>query len=152
MKHCKKCNQTKSLDSFAKCSRLSDGKQSYCKSCLSLLNAEYRSKNKDKDKKRNAEYHKKEAEKVRDRHYKNRYGISYSVFMDMYKDQEGCCKICNTSLTLGDRSKTCAVLDHCHTTGKVRGVLCTMCNTALGKFCDSITILQSAIDYLEETR
>lgn len=152
MKHCKKCNTTKPLEDFAKCSRLSDGKQTYCRSCLSSLNSDYRSKNKEKDKKRNAEYHQREKERVRDRHYKNRYGVPYSVFLEMLEKQGNKCKICSIDLTLGDNSKTRAVLDHCHSTGKVRGILCNMCNTALGKFCDSPSLLESAINYLEETR
>jgi hypothetical protein len=39
-------------------------------------------------------------------------------------------------------------LDHCHKTGRVRGMLCPLCNTSLGGFRDSTTVLQRAIDYL----
>lgn len=41
-------------------------------------------------------------------------------------------------------------IDHCHTTGKVRGLLCRQCNIALGKFKEDVTILQSAIAYLKK--
>jgi hypothetical protein len=41
-------------------------------------------------------------------------------------------------------------IDHCHTTGRIRGVLCDDCNIALGKFKDNIETLKSAINYLEE--
>jgi hypothetical protein len=41
-------------------------------------------------------------------------------------------------------------VDHCHTTGKIRGLLCSKCNPALGAFNDNIEILNSAIKYLKE--
>jgi hypothetical protein len=40
-------------------------------------------------------------------------------------------------------------VDHCHTTGKVRGLLCSTCNTALGSFQDNPAYLKAAIHYLE---
>jgi len=40
-------------------------------------------------------------------------------------------------------------VDHCHREGRVRGLLCTNCNQALGKFSDSILLLESACDYLK---
>jgi hypothetical protein len=50
------------------------------------------------------------------------------------------CEICNTKENL--------VIDHCHDTKKVRGILCWSCNIALGHFKDSKTNLQKAMDYL----
>lgn len=152
MKTCKHCNLSKDLSCFAKHTKSKDGLQSYCKDCHHNINALYRLNNKEKDKERNKLYHKQKADIVRDRHYKNRYAISYDYFLELVENQNKKCKICKIDLTLGDRKKTCAVLDHCHVTGKIRGVLCTMCNTALGKFCDSISILESAINYLEESK
>ena len=43
-------------------------------------------------------------------------------------------------------------IDHCHKTGKVRGILCSECNTGLGKFKDSIELLQKAIEYLKRNQ
>jgi hypothetical protein len=40
-------------------------------------------------------------------------------------------------------------IDHCHETGKVRGLLCDACNTGIGRFSDQVDLLQKAIDYLE---
>lgn len=39
-------------------------------------------------------------------------------------------------------------IDHCHKTGKIRGILCSRCNTALGGFNDDIKLLDKAINYL----
>ena len=53
------------------------------------------------------------------------------------------CNICGTEL-----QKKC--IDHCHTTKKIRGVLCNNCNTALGLFKDNPEIIRNAIQYLEQ--
>jgi hypothetical protein len=72
----------------------------------------------------------------------------------MADQQQGRCAICATDLNLSStdvcRDKTVAV-DHCHETGKVRGILCGMCNTGLGSFKDSEKRLASAIQYLRRS-
>lgn len=69
-----------------------------------------------------------------------RYGLTLEQFDQMLTEQHGRCLICRKTESL--------VVDHCHTTGKVRGLLCNLCNTALGSFRDSPEILTSAIEYL----
>jgi len=53
------------------------------------------------------------------------------------------CQICNVELT-----KKC--IDHCHSTNKVRGVLCNNCNTSLGLVGDNISVLEEMIKYLQK--
>jgi hypothetical protein len=48
------------------------------------------------------------------------------------------------------REDVTTVIDHNHVTGGVRGVLCTRCNTGLGKFLDGVDLLKKAIAYLED--
>lgn len=62
----------------------------------------------------------------------------------MLTSQGGTCAICHGTATVGRLA-----VDHCHLTGKVRGLLCTNCNTALGKLKDSKELLLNAINYLE---
>lgn len=80
------------------------------------------------------------------------YNITESVMQQMYEDQKESCAICKTSISLlaGKTKKGKAHVDHCHTTGKVRGLLCTKCNTMLGMADDNIATLNKAISYLEE--
>ena len=70
--------------------------------------------------------------------------------MDKYESmllsQKGLCALCETSDPKGPTSKF--VVDHCHITGKIRGLLCNHCNTGLGKLGDSIESLNKAIRYL----
>ena len=69
-------------------------------------------------------------------------------FDEMYKTQNGKCLICGvTESCLGHR----LAVDHCHTTGKIRGLLCKSCNTAIGNFKDNIDNLKNAIIYLEKS-
>ena len=74
------------------------------------------------------------------------YGIDPSDFMDMMAMQNGRCAICGHE-DLTNRSFF-PVVDHCHETGMVRGLLCMNCNQGLGKFKDSPDRLFSAIAYL----
>ena len=63
----------------------------------------------------------------------------------MLEKQNHVCAICGNK----DNNKKLAV-DHCHTTGVIRGLLCSACNTSLGKFKDSVELLQNAIQYLKD--
>lgn len=79
------------------------------------------------------------------------YDITIEDYRVMYKEQSGTCKICNSEgfLMNPKRHKCKLVVDHCHTTGKVRGLLCHNCNRALGLLKDSINTLANAIKYVE---
>ena len=73
-----------------------------------------------------------------------KYGLtteSYSTFLDK---QNNCCALCLKQFTSTPH------IDHDHTTGKVRGLLCYPCNSGLGQFEDDIERLQRAISYLKQ--
>lgn len=81
------------------------------------------------------------------RHLRIQYDLTYDEFVNMLIAQDNKCAICNGELVFKDRKRK-PNIDHDHSTGKVRSILCFTCNTALGKFQDSKVLLQSAIDYL----
>lgn len=85
-------------------------------------------------------------DKAKSSDLKKVYGISIEQYHAMLKDQKYCCAICKKTAEEEIRSLN---VDHCHTTGKVRGLLCSSCNKALGSFKDSKDILNSAIVYLD---
>ena len=66
----------------------------------------------------------------------------------MYVDQQGYCAICSTKFD----DKKLNYIDHCHTTGKVRGLLCLSCNIVLGHIGDSVDIALKIIKYLTENK
>ena len=83
---------------------------------------------------------------------KRTYGITRQDYEDMLKAQENCCKICGSEgFLMKEHHRMKLVVDHCHDSGKVRGLLCHNCNRALGLMKDSVHTLESAIDYLEKT-
>lgn len=85
-----------------------------------------------------------------DNYLRNSYGISYEDFHKMFEEQNGKCKICRKAgFPLVSGQKIYLNVDHCHTTGAVRGLLCHNCNRALGLLQDDIAILKSAVEYLE---
>lgn len=105
------------------------------KFCCNKCYKEYREKNKRDPKELNRLYQKK-----------NRYGLSAEEYYSIFKKQNNKCAICCQEFS--DNNK--AFVDHCHKTNKVRGLLCTRCNTLLGMAKDNISILESAITYLKK--
>ena len=75
-----------------------------------------------------------------------RYGISYEKYKIMVEDQGGRCKIC------GRITEKRLAVDHKHSDGKIRGLLCTYCNTGLGLFYDDVELLKKAVGYLSDDR
>jgi hypothetical protein len=80
---------------------------------------------------------------------KRLYGINYNEYLEL-AEKQGCkCAICGSEESNNVRTSGKLFVDHCHTSGKVRGLLCSRCNHALGLFQDDIDRLRSAIDYLK---
>jgi len=77
-----------------------------------------------------------------------KYNMTVEEYDALLEKQNGVCAICQEACTTGRR----LAVDHCHETGKIRGLLCTKCNNGLGSFRDSVKLLYRASDYLEETR
>ena len=75
-----------------------------------------------------------------------RHGISSDDYNKMLSRQNGCCAICGDEL---ENVKCVTCIDHDHETGKVRGLLCLLCNNGLGMFRDNPEVLMRAAEYLE---
>ena len=74
-------------------------------------------------------------------------GITLVERDQMIEDQQGLCLICSSAFE--SMPSKHIHIDHCHETGKVRGVLCHYCNIGIGNFRDDPTMLRAAADYLE---
>ena len=79
-------------------------------------------------------------------HMKRNYGMTFEKYEAMLDEQNNVCAICSSPPP--DHHKKRLNIDHCHTTGRVRGLLCDVCNRALGLFKDSPDVLLKAISYL----
>jgi len=136
MKNCNVCNTKKPFSEFSKSNNIKgDGYQYTCKSCNTIQKRKWRENNIDKS--RNTKYIKK-------------FGLKLEDVLKILEKQNSKCAICKIGIEMGNK----AHLDHCHTTGKIRGFLCQKCNHGLGLFNDSIQALKSAIEYLsyDETK
>ncbi len=160
MKTCTECRVEKDLSDFYQRKNKNGQyilRESACKICTakkhrqrvsgwSTEKKELNYQNQRKWEKNNAERHKRN---VRKSDLKNKYGITIEYFENLLLEQDYLCKICNKEETSKTRILS---VDHCHVTGKVRGLLCSFCNTGIGLFKDSIKNLEGAIKYLEESK
>jgi len=81
---------------------------------------------------------------------KSRYGLDYETYLELLESHNNVCGICKkpeTAISSYGTPRRLTV-DHCHETGRVRGLLCDNCNRGLGHLQDDVSILKSAIEYL----
>jgi len=83
------------------------------------------------------------------RHASSRYGVTPADFDRMLSEQGGCCDICRVDLHGVGLDRDAPQVDHDHSTGRVRAILCRLCNTALGNFRDDPRLVRAAAAYLE---
>ena len=97
---------------------------------------------------KNRQYQKNNQDKVsparQRRNWLKRYGLTLDQYDEMLARQNGRCAIC---LRFPEATNKMHV-DHCHVTGKIRGILCRSCNWALGQFREDRYSLSRAIEYL----
>lgn len=146
-KICCRCGIEKLKEEFNKSSSHRDGLASDCKGCNRI---KMRLWNKNNVERRKEIYNNSRRANVSTRRstvLKYAYGITLDHFNGMYKDRDGKCDIC------GNRLPDCGTkglyVDHCHTLGHVRGLLCRKCNHAVGYLNDDIVLFQKAITYLD---
>lgn len=124
-RYCARCTQWKTKNSFY-------AKGSYCKSCQ-------------RDYAKSHYYDNRATQRAK------RYGISEEEYQALFNQQEGRCFICNQQETRRRGSTVFELsVDHCHETGRVRGLLCHNCNVGLGQFKDDPRLLEEAITYLQK--
>lgn len=87
-------------------------------------------------------------ERLRVKQIQNNFSISFEEALSLYhKSQNGCCSVCKKTKVENKKELS---IDHCHVTGKIRGILCSNCNSGIGLLKDSIDILELAIEYLKQ--
>lgn len=130
IKRCGKCKIPKPFKQFSRGNRTKNGLQSWCKTCSSECSSAWA-------KAQGPDYHRKH-------HLQYMFGLSIENHDRLLTAQGGVCAICRRPPSKG----THLVVDHSHKTGKIRGLLCSPCNKALGFLQDSIVHLTSGINYL----
>jgi len=147
---CRMCSQEKDESDF-----YSAGKKWFrrvCKPCFREDRKKYVKTPEQLEKKREYErrFHGANPTYAHDYVLMKSYGISHEDYEKMLADQGGCCKICGADDPAKSNKKAKFFsVDHCHTTGQVRGLLCLHCNTFIGYARDNTELLTKAIEYLK---
>lgn len=139
MRVCKVCGEAKPLSEYYKVKK--DGKfyHGKCKTCYVALQQQKYTK-----------------EKGRDANLRHKYGITTEQYNFMLQAQGGVCAICKTDEPGGRRSGRGGsaehfFVDHNHTTGEVRGLLCNSCNRVIGLVKEDVDTLKCMKEYLDAT-
>jgi hypothetical protein len=150
-KVCNHCKESKPLSDFHRRKDRNYAPLSQCKECKNAqeranpLNKEYRKKSYRRDIEKSRAYVRGKARRLA---YAS-YGITESDYERMLEAQGGVCAICKSPASSPRNARRRNLdVDHCHTTGQVRGLLCGCCNRAIGQLNNDVTLLFNAAKYL----
>ena len=135
-KECSKCKEIKLVAMFYTDKYQKSGLTCWCKECHRKSSASYRKNNPNKSK-----------ERIREWWLQTQYGLSPEEYDYLWDEQEGKCAICRGKCKTG----RALAVDHCHKTGRVRGLLCKNCNSGIGFLCDTYTGVERALNYLKRS-
>ena len=140
MKTCKKCNETKELTEFYKTGGTGSRPQSLRPRCRACTNKENRAYLESRPTKTDYSYRSI---------LKRKYGVTMEWYNAKFKVQQGRCAICSTE-EKGPKGRRFFCVDHCHTTGQPRSLLCANCNTGIGMLKDNPILVARAWTYLQQ--
>ena len=157
-KTCSTCFIEKPVAEFGKQSVRPDGLEVACKECMKERAA---NRYKDPTKRQkmldaSARWRERNPDADAEKHLIKKYGITLTQYEELFEAQGGVCALCKKGETTkrmkkGDGRERLAV-DHCHDTGRVRGLLCFKCNTAIGSLGDTEEDAQRVVDYLNRSK
>jgi hypothetical protein len=130
-KRCNRCNEWKSLSAFGVRKSRKDAPLTYCRDCMKDQVAHYQ-----------------RTDRARSVRYAYKYGVTLEWYEATLAAQQGGCAICDAPPDAGNPIHPRLAIDHCHQTGNARGLLCFLCNSALGRFDDKPELLLRAHAYL----
>ena len=143
-KRCSKCGTEKPLSEFGRNKVYSDGYRGQCNKCRYVYNKEWT---------------KKWARTPKGKKYRRTYGAAHNLryayglsspdWHTLFEAQGSRCAICATDKPGGRWNRF--VVDHCHKTGRIRGILCVYCNRKLAWLGDGLEGLAPFVDYLYAT-
>lgn len=133
MKRCSKCKEHKPLDQFAGRARSKDGLQHYCRSCMKRVMRDHRAKHPHSTRRSNLNAN---------------YGPGAADWYDeQYEAQEGKCALCGEAKP--NHGQDGLHLDHCHSTGRRRALLCSRCNSLVGRIESNPALTEAAMLYVK---
>lgn len=159
VKKCSRCKKLKPISGFNKmshnCIDCNKYRQKYYwsnRKKVLVRQRKYYFKNHTKMRKKWKQYYKKNYEKVKNADLKRIFNITLDDYKKILADQKNKCTICGkqpNGRSDNNNTMTSLHIDHCHASGKIRGLLCRNCNMLLGNAMDDSQILIKAIEYLD---
>lgn len=134
-KICRVCKEEKSFTEYYKKQFGKYGVDSICKNCSKKKTYAYR---------QDQMSSKSKYIIARKSALKSKYNMTLEEYEILFNNQDGLCAICQKR----EKQNKLLAVDHCHKTGKIRGLLCSVCNTAIGKLNDDPKLLDKAARYL----
>lgn len=147
-KVCSACKVEKPLSDYGKQPRYRDGYRNQCNRCRSLATAAYFKTPAGKESIKRTRACPQWREKAAWKKREEKHGISRYEYDAMLASQGGCCAICRRDNPGTSKGLDTFHIDHCHVTGRIRGLLCQGCNTSLGKLGDTPEALLRAYQYV----
>lgn len=166
-KTCSRCFEDKALSEYNFRHKAKGLIRSCCRECSQVENMVYRTTDKSKaqqanynarpeivaarrarEEKYRLAYPERRAAYARRSYLRKNFGLTEEQYNIMLAEQNGLCAICETDKPSAHRDNM--FVDHCHTTNKVRGLLCAKCNSGIGQFDDDVEKLERAIEYLKK--
>lgn len=162
-KRCTRCKRALPVDEFVSSKNRRDGKHPWCRACTRALQKKWLQKPGVRERVRAYQREWSRSPEVRQKHavyqkspagkrvkwrtkIKAKYGLTETDYLGMLAKQAGACAVCRSRFASSKQTH----VDHCHKTGRVRGILCGHCNRALGEAKDDPRILRALADYLEK--
>lgn len=143
-KTCAMCEVSKPFKDFYKEKRVADGLTARCKECTrQAASSSYQSRREEVLQSHKDQYC---AKKNRAKALMRNYGMTIEEWNAMFAEQNYRCAICGSTDPFSDNRNFS--VDHCHTMGHVRGILCSQCNHLLGHARDDANVLLEAFTYL----
>lgn len=142
MKRCLLCSELKPAFDFylQDPSRPNGPRKGHCKECLKKKSKKWGRDNPKRASEICRSYRKRHPDRRENLRLLHEYGITLEEKRELFRRQGGKCAACNEVKKLD--------VDHCHTTGRVRGLLCRQCNTALGLLKESAKTISALLTYL----
>jgi len=151
LNECVKCHWALPISEFRRDRNKKNNLKSWCKRCAHIRTDNTRQRerelyklNPESRKASGKRWRIKNPSRLKERLY--RYNLTTEAYQTLMLKQGNKCAICGIPQI---ELKHSLHIDHCHTTGKIRGLLCGRCNWAIGLLKDNINILKSAVKYLE---
>lgn len=149
MKKCATCKELKTLDRFNNAKRYKDGLYFRCKDCCRKQQNSNYAKNPEKYRLKAKLWRDSNKDKHRSAlrrcELKRKYKITPEIYARLLSDQNGVCAICSKAQ---DSFQKVFAVDHSHSTGRIRGLLCSRCNTSLGLIRENHSVALKMAEYI----